>query len=79
MNQVMDRDALLSEVANLEWWHSIDLGQGVITPGLDMNSREKLQYMQMPADLHGKSVLYIGAWDGFWGSGSVCVDFMCSA
>ncbi len=49
------------------WWHSIDLGNGVITNGF--RSREYLTYelqsLQLP-DLQGKSVLDIGAWDGFF-------------
>lgn len=60
------------EVAELSadvpfWWHSIDLGHGIITPGEKswemMN--EELASLQLP-DLHGKSVLDIGAYDGFY-------------
>jgi tRNA (mo5U34)-methyltransferase len=47
------------------WWHRIDLGHGVVTPGLD-DSPSKLQTLDLPADLSGKSVLDIGAWDGFF-------------
>jgi len=47
------------------WWHSIDLGQGVVTPGLD-RSAERLRRLGMPATLAGKAVLDIGAWDGFY-------------
>ncbi len=47
------------------WWHSIDFGQGVVTSG--HKSREvvlaELASFRLP-DLHGKSVLDIGAWDG---------------
>lgn len=49
------------------WWHSVDLGEGVVTPGA--KSPEVLaaewQSLQLP-DLHGKTVLDIGAWDGFF-------------
>ena len=48
------------------WWHSIDLGGGVVTPGtkpVDMNS--ELLALQLP-DLRGKTVLDVGAWDGFY-------------
>ncbi len=48
------------------WWHSIELGEGVVTPGtkpLDTMRREIAQ-LELPADLSGKSVLDIGAWDG---------------
>src|SRR3954470_13085910 len=49
------------------WWHSIDLGHGVVTPGgksPEFLARE-LASLQLPA-LAGKSVLDIGAWDGFY-------------
>ena len=48
------------------WWHSIDLGEGVVTPGaksLDIMRRE-IDQLGLPADLTGRSVLDIGAWDG---------------
>ena len=48
-----------------KWFHSIDLGGGLITPGLD-NSQEKLPALGIPTRLDGKSVLDIGAWDGFF-------------
>jgi tRNA (mo5U34)-methyltransferase len=49
------------------WFHSIDLGMGVTTPGLkspEAHSKE-LASLHLP-DLRGKSVLDIGAWDGFY-------------
>ena len=49
------------------WWHSIDLGQGVITDGI--KTREALAHevesLQLP-DLKDKTVLDIGAYDGFF-------------
>jgi tRNA (mo5U34)-methyltransferase len=49
----------------LRWFHRIDLGGGVITPGEDQ-SQTKLARIRMPARLDGWSVLDIGAWDGFF-------------
>jgi tRNA (mo5U34)-methyltransferase len=49
------------------WWHSIDVGGGVTTPGVKSPadlSRE-LAGVALP-DLRGKSVLDIGGWDGFF-------------
>lgn len=63
----LDLDELRSEVAKIQWYHSIDLGNGIVTPGAwekDMPSR--LQMLKIPEDLHGFSVLDIGAWDGFF-------------
>jgi tRNA (mo5U34)-methyltransferase len=49
------------------WWHSIDVGQGVVTPGAKTQSviTDELQSLRLP-DLTGKSVLDIGAYDGFY-------------
>lgn len=49
------------------WWHSIDLGGGVVTPGAKTpESLEKeLAYLQL-GDLRGKSVLDIGSYDGYF-------------
>ena len=61
----MTPDELKSQVATIKWHHSIDLGQGVVTPGQD-NSTKKLARLQLPESFAGKSVLDIGAWDGFF-------------
>ena len=49
------------------WWHSIDLGEGVITNGFKSADflADELQSLRLP-DLQGKSVLDIGAFDGFY-------------
>ena len=49
------------------WWHSIDLGQGVVTPGKKTAEllRRELGALQLP-ELTGKTVLDIGAWDGYY-------------
>lgn len=50
------------------WWHSIDLGNGLVTPGV--HSLAELQgiyrSLELPEDLSGKSLLDIGCWDGFY-------------
>lgn len=61
----MDPQTLRAEVAKLGWWHRIDLGRGIVTPGTD-DSPRKLAGLGMPTDLRGKRVLDIGAWDGFF-------------
>lgn len=50
-------------IDSIKWWHQIDLGNGVVTPGRD-KTFAKIKRIQMPADLSGKSVLDIAAWDG---------------
>jgi tRNA (mo5U34)-methyltransferase len=49
------------------WWHSISLGDNIITPGHKTPAiqNNELEAMKIP-DLQGKTVLDIGAWDGFY-------------
>src|SRR5947209_4915080 len=57
------RRALADSVTN--WWHSVDLGYGVVTQGhksIDQIHHE-IAAFQFP-DLGGKTFLDIGAWDG---------------
>lgn len=56
---------LRSRVEAIRWYHTIDLGGGVVTHGVD-DSPVRLARAQLPASLHGKTVLDIGAWDGFF-------------
>jgi tRNA (mo5U34)-methyltransferase len=60
-----NREGLQREVQSIRWYHQIDLGQGIVTPGVD-NSPRKLQRVGLPERLDGKTVLDIGAWDGFF-------------
>lgn len=56
---------LRQRVAALRWYHTIDLGHGVVTPGVD-NTPLRLARLDLPASLAGRTVLDIGAWDGFF-------------
>jgi len=49
------------------WWHSIDLGHGVTTPGRKSTEqlRAELAALDLPS-LSGKTVLDVGAWDGYF-------------
>jgi tRNA (mo5U34)-methyltransferase len=58
-------DALMDEIGTINWWHRIDLGRGITTPGPD-DSVTKLDWVKLPQSLQGLSVLDIGAWDGFF-------------
>jgi tRNA (mo5U34)-methyltransferase len=60
-----DLPGLRAQVESLSWWHTIELGDGIVTPGID-DSPRKLERLRLPADMTGKSVLDIGAWDGFF-------------
>jgi tRNA (mo5U34)-methyltransferase len=61
----MNIDDLKKEVAKIKWWHTIDLGNGVITPGL-VDPCWTLKKLGLSEDLRGMTVLDIGAWDGFF-------------
>src|SRR5258708_15588644 len=56
------------ELARKGWYHSIELPDGTVTDGLISIERLKnrVAHMPIPADLHGKRVLDIGAWDGWF-------------
>ena len=49
------------------WYHSIDLGGGLVTPGFKSpaSMQAHLDALCLP-DLTGKTVLDVGAWDGFF-------------
>jgi tRNA (mo5U34)-methyltransferase len=68
MSSDASAEDIASEVAAMPFWfHSIDVGHGVVTPGMkpaDLLVREVAQ-LQLPP-LAGKSVLDIGAWDGYF-------------
>ena len=57
------RDEVQARVNAIPWYHSIDLGHGVITPG--DSKTVPLTPDQLP-DFSGRSVLDIGAWDGYY-------------
>ncbi|HXR23847.1 MAG TPA: DUF1698 domain-containing protein [Candidatus Binataceae bacterium] len=59
---------LQAQVSQFPWHHSIDLGNGVVTPGgkpLPLCIEEANLYFER-VDLNGLSVLDIGAWNGFF-------------
>lgn len=61
----MNVEELRAKVFSRPWFHKIDLGHGIVTPGID-DSPAKFKLMRIPESLAGKSVLDIGAYDGFF-------------
>jgi tRNA (mo5U34)-methyltransferase len=61
----MDAAVLKEKVEAIRWYHTIDLGQGVVTNGVD-DTALRLARVDLPASLAGRTVLDIGAWDGFF-------------
>jgi tRNA (mo5U34)-methyltransferase len=56
-------DTLRQRIDEIRWFHSIELAPGVVTPGVD-DTIERSKLVALPADLSGRTVLDIGAWDG---------------
>ncbi len=48
------------------WFHSIDFGDGLISDGINTLDNQKIISSFIPVNLHGKTVLDVGAWDGFY-------------
>ncbi len=61
----MEREKLIEEVAKHEWMHTIDLGQGVVTPGRWPTNPDVMRAFDS-IDFKGKKVLDIGACNGLW-------------
>jgi tRNA (mo5U34)-methyltransferase len=61
----MNAPDLGAKVAALRWYHTIDLGHGIVTDGID-DTPLRLARLDFPASFEGRSVLDIGAWDGFF-------------
>ena len=59
------RPDLAREVARYPWYHTLDLGHGVVTEGM-FDHRPALHRYLMPADLTGLRCLDVGTMDGFW-------------
>jgi tRNA (mo5U34)-methyltransferase len=59
-------DDLIAAIDRYTWWHSIDLGGGVITSGVKTAELMALEFANTfsTVDLRGKSVLDIGASNG---------------
>ncbi|MCC6417499.1 MAG: class I SAM-dependent methyltransferase [Gemmataceae bacterium] len=60
-----ETERLRQKVGAREWFHTIDLGDGIVTRGCD-HSAAKVGYLGLPERLDGLSVLDIGAYDGFF-------------
>src|SRR5262249_15012822 len=52
-------------IGSLTWYHTIDLGDGVVTPGI-YDHRPYLRLYDLPEDLSGRTALDVGAASGFF-------------
>jgi len=57
--------SLQRRVNNIDWYHTIDLGNGIITPG-SFDHRPYVEHFGLPERLDGKRVLDVATFDGFW-------------
>jgi tRNA (mo5U34)-methyltransferase len=57
--------ALAEQVTGRDWYHTLELGEGVVTPGW-FDTRTLAPRLPMPDELRGKRCLDIGTYDGFW-------------
>ena len=52
------------QIREIKWFHIIDLGNGIVTPGSVAGMTHK--QLGLPDDLQGQDVLDIGAFDGYY-------------
>jgi tRNA (mo5U34)-methyltransferase len=61
----MEGSTLAAEVEKHVWYHTLDLGNGVVTSGM-FDHRGISEQNVLPADLSGLRCLDVGTMDGFW-------------
>ena len=61
----MQASDVQEEIARYPWYHTLELGNGVVTPGMfDHRGTEPLHLI--PESLNGQRCLDIGTMDGYW-------------
>ena len=55
----------LDSVLDREWYHTLELAPGVLTPGW-FDTRQVVSEVRLPASLSGLRCLDVGTFDGFW-------------
>jgi tRNA (mo5U34)-methyltransferase len=62
----LDREELVRLAQSHTWVHSIDCGDGYITPGLWGPGNPEIMKAMDQIDFRNKKVLDVGCWDGQW-------------
>jgi tRNA (mo5U34)-methyltransferase len=62
---VSSAESLEAEVAAREWYHTLELAPGVVTPGR-LDTRRVVDAVPFPASLAGMRCLDVGTFNGFW-------------
>jgi len=58
---------LVEEIPRRKWYHRMDLGRGIVTPGFPWeNLWNNTRKVRDAIDYRDKSVLDLGSWDGMW-------------
>jgi tRNA (mo5U34)-methyltransferase len=60
-----DTESARRRIAGVDWWHTIEVAPGVVTPG-GWDLRATAERMPWPGSLAGLRCLDIGTMDGFW-------------
>ncbi|MHA2283543.1 MAG: methyltransferase domain-containing protein [Promethearchaeota archaeon] len=60
-----EQKAILHRISEIDWYHSIDLGNGVVTPGY-YDHRPLLPLYHLPESVKDMRVLDVATNDGFW-------------
>jgi 2-polyprenyl-3-methyl-5-hydroxy-6-metoxy-1,4-benzoquinol methylase len=60
-----EQKALLDQVKQTDWYHTIDLGHGIVTPGF-FDHRPVLGLYHLPESMAGMRVLDVATYNGFW-------------
>ncbi len=58
-------ESLEAEVAAREWYHTLELAPGLVTPG-HLDTRQIVDAIPFPASLTGMRCLDVGTFNGFW-------------
>lgn len=61
----IERADLRAQIEGREWYHTLELAPGVVTPGW-FDTRGLPDRIPFPASLAGKRCLDVGTFDGFW-------------
>lgn len=61
----LEARAIIDRVAARSWYHTIDLGFGVATPGF-VDHRPQMGFYGIPESLEGMRCLDVATFDGFW-------------
>jgi len=58
-------ESLAAEVAALQWYHTMELAPGVLTPGW-LDTRPVARVVPLPSSLSGMRCLDVATFNGFW-------------